>query len=435
MVHDSVREELQTKIGTGPVRRREKKRIEVPVPQMEAPAPVEEPAAKPVPATPNPRPVRTTTTELNRQKTSKTLVEFQTKNPTIPDWRLQIQNAVRSRKSGAPADTGAYQAQLVTNGANALKAEYVERSESSAESKHEDQRIANALKRIADSRKTYLPETVEDSFGTQKPATPRNYPFNVVPGRTDQAPVSQPDAKPSVNVPPKPRLVSTVTLKKTGYDTNKLPPLQEEGPVSSFDIPVAFVLDEPAKPARTVIEIPVEADLEPVRVAPSKVEFPVEAYSELPLTVDEAIEFAGAESDEIDDLAPFASRFNAGLFDLIIGSFASLILLSPIAFAGGDWYSPSGLLALAGTCSVVMFLYLTSSLALFGRTAGMKLFSLELIDADLNEYPSFHQAAVNSAVYLLTLPLAGLGFLTVFFNDEKRAAHDIVSGTIIVSEF
>jgi len=65
----------------------------------------------------------------------------------------------------------------------------------------------------------------------------------------------------------------------------------------------------------------------------------------------------------------------------------------------------------------------------------MKLFSLELIDADLNEYPSFHQAAVSSAVYLLSLPLGGLGFLTIFFNDEKRAAHDIVSGTIIVNEF
>ena len=434
MVHDSVREELQTKIGTGPVRRREKKQIQAPAPQIEVPAPVEKAAAKPVPATPNPRPVRTTTTELNRQKTSKTLVEFQTKNPTIPDWRLQIQNAVRSRKSGTPAETG-YQTQLVTSGANALKAEYVERSESTSESKHEDQRIANALKRIADSRKTYLPETVEDSFGTQKPATPRNYPFNVVSSRTTQAPVSQPEAKPSVNVPPKPRLVSTVTLKKTDYYTNKLPPLPEEGPISSFDIPVAFILDEPAQPARTVVEIPIETDFEPVKVVPAKVQFPVEAYSELPLTVDETIEFGGVEADEIEDLAPFASRFNAGLFDLIIGSFTSLILLSPIAFAGGDWYSPSGLLALAGTCSIVMFLYLTSSLALFGRTAGMKLFSLELIDADLNEYPSFHQAAVSSAVYLLTLPLGGLGFLTIFFNDEKRAAHDIVSGTIIVNEF
>jgi len=431
MVHDSVREELQTKIGTGPVRRRENKRIEVPTPQTEAPAPVEAIAAKPVPATPNPRPVRTTTTELNRQKTSKTLVEFQTKNPTIPDWRLQIQNAVRSRKSGTPAETG-YQTQLVTSGANALKAEYVERSESTEESKHEDQRIANALRRIADSRKTYLPETIEDSFGTQKPATSRNYPFNVVPGRTAETPVSQPDVKPSVNVPPKPRLVSTVTLKKTGYDTNKLPPIPEEGPISSFDIPVAFVLDEPAKPARTVIDIPIETDQEPVKVAPAKVEFPVEAYSALPLTADEAIE---VDSDEIEDLAPFASRFNAGLFDLIIGLFASLILLSPIAFAGGDWYSPSGLLALTGTCSIVMFLYLTSSLALFGRTAGMKLFSLELIDADLNEYPSFHQAAVSSAVYLLTLPVGGIGFATVFFNDEKRAAHDLISGTIIVNEF
>jgi len=29
----------------------------------------------------------------------------------------------------------------------------------------------------------------------------------------------------------------------------------------------------------------------------------------------------------------------------------------------------------------------------------------------------------------------GAGFLTVFFNEEKRAAHDLLSGTILVREF
>src|SRR5262245_29023581 len=224
MVHDSVREELQTKIGTVPVKRKREKPIEAP------PPPVEMSAPNPVPATLNPRPVRTTTTELNRQKTSKTLVEFQTKNPTIPDWRLQLQNAVRSRKAGASADSGngAYQAQLVTSGANALKAEYVEDAEPQAENK--DQRIANALKRIADSRKTFLPETNEQAFADVKTPAPRNYPFNVVSRTEPPAPISQPEIKASVNVAPKPRLVPSVTLKNTGYDTNKLPPLSQEGP-------------------------------------------------------------------------------------------------------------------------------------------------------------------------------------------------------------
>ena len=142
-----------------------------------------------------------------------------------------------------------------------------------------------------------------------------------------------------------------------------------------------------------------------------------------------------AESDEIEDLAPFSMRFNAGLFDVIIGAFGSLALLSPLSLLGGDWISLSGLLTFSATCSIVMFVYMTLSLGLYGKTFGMRMFSLELVDADENEYPTFHQAAVHSAAYLLSLPLLGIGFITVLFNEEKRAAHELLSGTISVVEF
>jgi hypothetical protein len=39
------------------------------------------------------------------------------------------------------------------------------------------------------------------------------------------------------------------------------------------------------------------------------------------------IEEAQGDPDEIDDLAPIAMRFNSGLFDLIIGAFATFILV------------------------------------------------------------------------------------------------------------
>lgn len=408
MMNDSVREELQTKIGTGPA------------PQRADGPPPASPVSENTPAAPNPKPARTITTELNRQKTSPTLVEFQTKNATLPEWRLQLQNAVRHRKvSGsnengqAGADVTAYQAQLVTSGANALKAEFVEETAPKPQIEHEDPRVVNALKRIDRSLKTFLPEASPAKPAPAKIPEARNYPFNVV-SRNAAQPVRAPEVKASVNVPPKPRLVPTVTPRKTGYDTNKLPPISAEEQISSLDMPVSLPIPKPAK--NEVFE-------SKVGEAPQFIEEAIETEIEL------------AESDEIDDLAPFATRFNAGLFDLIIGLFASLIILSPIAFVGGNWMSGAGLLTLVGTCSIVMFVYLTLSLALFGRTAGMKLFSLELVDADLNEYPSFRQAAVSSAVYLLTLPLGGLGFLTMFFNDEKRAAHDLFSGTIIVTQF
>jgi uncharacterized RDD family membrane protein YckC len=127
-------------------------------------------------------------------------------------------------------------------------------------------------------------------------------------------------------------------------------------------------------------------------------------------------------------------RFNSGLFDLIIGGFLSLFLLAPFMLTGGDWFSFTGLLAFLATCSIVMFIYLTTTIGFYGRTFGMRIFSLEVVDIDGENYPTLHQAAVSSAVYILSLVFGGVGFLPMLFNHEKRAAHDLVSGTMVVKE-
>jgi uncharacterized RDD family membrane protein YckC len=141
------------------------------------------------------------------------------------------------------------------------------------------------------------------------------------------------------------------------------------------------------------------------------------------------------DSADADDLAPLPMRFNAALFDVIIGGFLGLALLSPFILSGGDWVSLPGILAVSGGVFIMLFLYLTISLGVYGQTFGMRLFALELIDADENEYPTLHQAAVHSAVFILSLAGAGLGFLPIFFNEERRAAHDLVSGTVLVKEY
>jgi uncharacterized RDD family membrane protein YckC len=94
-----------------------------------------------------------------------------------------------------------------------------------------------------------------------------------------------------------------------------------------------------------------------------------------------------------------------------------------------------GFLAIGGAVLVVMFLYQTATIAFMGRTFGMKLFSIEIIDAEANELPTLHQAAVNSAVYLLSLLLGGIGFLPALFNEERRTIHDMLSGTILIREY
>lgn len=204
-------------------------------------------------------------------------------------------------------------------------------------------------------------------------------------------------------------------------DTNKLPPLGE--PVMKKVEPRKIDIYEPVEPRiATSGEVSSEfAEIKRIRI---------KAESDS-ITDDEESGYP----TEIEDLAPFSMRFGAGLFDLIIGTFATILILSPVAFSRGDWFTARGGITLVVTWAIVMFLYMTICVGFFGKTMGMRLFSLELVDAIENEYPSLHQAAVSSSLFIVSLGFAGLGFMTIFFNDEKRAVHDLVSGTILVREF
>ena len=377
---------------------------------MNEPVPVRVPAADPVAAEPPKRNPRNEPTERIRRHTSKTLVDFQNKNSNLPDWRLQLQNAVRQRKTdevSAASDPG-FQTHLVTSGANALKAQPVLQPETNSHANH---RVANALRRIEDSRKKFSAEE-KPKVATTTPG--KNYPFNVV-SRSDDAPAIPTPRPATVNSPPKPRLVPSVQMERHGFDTNKLPQLDEIATASVIGSPQ--IINEP---------IPdIQRSAVPEKKETRMVEMPIEVLE---------TETGDLGFEEVDDLAPFSTRFTAGVFDVIIGGFATAIVMSPLLMRGGEWFSIAGIFAIAAAFGIVMFTYLTVGIGLRGRTLGMKLFSLEVIDIEQNEYPTFHQAAVSSAVFLLSMPFFGLGFLPALFNEERRAAHDLVSGTLLVRE-
>ena len=448
MMNDTVREELESKIGrvSGPLSARsgelEQPNVQAstppvresfqPIPQMPQPArPIATPAqtqtaappaVKQEPA-PSPTPSRSFTSQFPR-KTSPTLVDFQPKAPTVPDWRLQLQNAVRQRASGVSQRTESaepaspsLQRAPVTHGATALKAEAAPPPVT-----HSNDKVAAALKRIEASRKTFLPEEAGASAAkAAKPTPARNYPFNVV-SRAAEPAVNTVQTAAAVTPAPspavKPKLVSSLRIEKKAYDTNKLPPIPKPAKIAtSFDAEAEqAIITKTDVPARNHIAVYDETDLHTT-------------------SVDEPAEVTGAiEIEEIDDLPNFATRFAAGSFDLIISGAASLVILSPFMVGGSSWLSVSGGLAFLATLSLFLFLYLTASLAFWGKTFGMRIFSLELIDIEANAYPSVHQAAVSSAVYVLSMVFGGAGFLTMPFNEEKRAVHDIISGTILVRE-
>lgn len=418
MVHDSVREELQTKVApiSNPLEKQiavkaaasmniEETVFEVTPPEIDIsirselqPAPVRQPRSEP--------------TDRISRHTSPTLVDFQNKNSAKPDWRIQLQNAVQQRKtdvavSASSMETSGFQTHLATNGAAALKAQFVPEPEMEVSS-HANPRVAKALRRIEESRRRFESGGAP-AIAKTTPAPAKNYPFNVVSRSGDISPDAAPRA--TVNTPPKPRLVSSMKIEKKGFDTNKLPPLPVAAP-------------SPVQP-----QVGAKAVAEPAAIP--------EWILADDITIEEPVETVVSvepEIEEYDDLAPLSSRFTAGLFDVIIGGFATAVLTSPLLLSGGSWLSIAGILTLSAAFGIVMFTYLTATIGLRGRTLGMRLFGLEVVDVEDNEYPTVHQAAVNSAVFLLSFPFLGIGFVPAFLNDERRAFHDLVSGTVLVRE-
>jgi uncharacterized RDD family membrane protein YckC len=372
---------------------------------------------------------RSHTSEIGSKETSPTLLGFPNKNMDLPEWRLKLQEAVKTRKevqtASLPKPIVTRRRAATTRGSNALAIDVIERVQPRVSS---NPLLDLAIQRIERSRRMYA---VAESTKVieQKVLQPISSPVqNRVPLQFVSPKVanahqngtnfeisksSETIAQSEVKVPRMIRveeselvenanLPATMKPKIERIKTNKLPPLVPARVSSSLGriISNGVVIEEIKIKEETVLEEPT----------------------------------IFAESLENDDIPPFAMRVNSAIFDLIIGAFLSVILLSPLVLLGSNLFSVSGLFGFLGVFSVVMFAYLTISIGMLGKTLGMRLFSLEVINAEDDDFPSFNQSAISSSVYLLSLALGGIGFLAMFFNDDRRAAHDLLSGTIVVRE-
>lgn len=135
-----------------------------------------------------------------------------------------------------------------------------------------------------------------------------------------------------------------------------------------------------------------------------------------------------------DDRAPLDRRVAAALIDLIVVAFLSAPFAAIIELTIGNWGDPRVQISMGSIVFLLMFLYLTCSTALAGRTWGMSLFSLHTVDANSALAPTTGQCMRRALVYMLTLATLGLGLLYALFDAEGRAAHDLLSRTIVVKE-
>ena len=139
-------------------------------------------------------------------------------------------------------------------------------------------------------------------------------------------------------------------------------------------------------------------------------------------------------------------RLLALLADAVAFTLGSLVPLAPLlAVWVAERYllaphrTPLGLhagTALAGACGalwlVYAFHYVVGGWARRGRTPGMSVLGLRLLDWRRRTPIGYSRALLRAAACSVTLLTLGLGFLTVAFRRDRKALHDLLAGTIVV---
>lgn len=119
-------------------------------------------------------------------------------------------------------------------------------------------------------------------------------------------------------------------------------------------------------------------------------------------------------------------------FTLIVGGFTFLIQL----FISSDFQLPEARGIVYGTSLAVWaFLYLWSSLAIWGKTIGKALLGVRVVRADGSLALQGRKPLIRVLTYPLSFVFFGLGLLGVIFNPERQAWHDRLADTAVVYDW
>jgi uncharacterized RDD family membrane protein YckC len=125
-------------------------------------------------------------------------------------------------------------------------------------------------------------------------------------------------------------------------------------------------------------------------------------------------------------------RMLGAFVDLAVVGFLASPLLALTELTTLQWQNPRVIGFAVGTLLVVGFSYLTLSVAFTGRTIGMKLFSLRVVDARNGLIPTGRQSAGRSFIFILSLVGAGVTLLYPFIDSEKQTVHDRFTRTVVI---
>ncbi len=146
----------------------------------------------------------------------------------------------------------------------------------------------------------------------------------------------------------------------------------------------------------------------------------------------DAVPTAARVEDVSHVRAPVLSRIVGALIDLIVVGLLWTFFPAAVELANLTWQNLIVVIAGAGVFSILGFLYLTISTALTGRTLGMRLLSLRVVDDRTGLIPTGSQSAGRGLLYLASLLTLGIGILYALVDSEQRTAHDRLTHTAVI---
>ncbi|HEX4900957.1 MAG TPA: RDD family protein [Pyrinomonadaceae bacterium] len=130
--------------------------------------------------------------------------------------------------------------------------------------------------------------------------------------------------------------------------------------------------------------------------------------------------------------ASVGARLVSAFVDLAVVTLLCAPFAAALELTDTNWQVPRTWMLAAGVFSLVGFLYFTVSTALTGRTLGLKLLSLRIVDVRTGLIPTGTQSAGRALIYQASLILLGITSVLALLNPERLTAHDRITRTAVV---
>ncbi|MDR1975791.1 MAG: RDD family protein [Campylobacteraceae bacterium] len=127
--------------------------------------------------------------------------------------------------------------------------------------------------------------------------------------------------------------------------------------------------------------------------------------------------------------APISRRVKAFIIDMFMINMAILYFAVYIILGSREEFLQNQ--SAIFICTMVFGVILSIFFAAKGQSPGYKAYDIKLIDARTGEKPGFFRAYWRFLCFMFSGAIV-VGLLLVFFRDDKKSLHDILSDTICI---